>query len=259
MIKHVFSAIWLVATYFLLNLALLPIASFVLIYLDDLSISNALYLTVSLSAGITLGVFLLILASALLVRCLPRNVEGRHCMFSDRGAIIWALNTYFPGILLKLFQPILFLNDWCRVLILWALRADIHSTVVITSSTRLAELDLISVGRDSLIGEHCHIIPAFLPKHNLIQLARVSIGKRCFVGAGSKICAGSVLGDDVSVSNNVLIKPYVKIGSGTRIGQDTHIDIYATIGKNAVIGSDCKISRRSRISDNQKVPDGSIL
>ncbi len=85
------------------------------------------------------------------------------------------------------------------------------------------------------------------------------------IGAGSILCAGSILTTDIRIGDHVLINLKCTIGHDTSIGNFTslmpgvNIAGEVSIGTGVLIGSGSNILNRVSIGDNSKVGMGSVV
>ncbi|MFX0169274.1 MAG: DapH/DapD/GlmU-related protein [Candidatus Hodarchaeota archaeon] len=79
---------------------------------------------------------------------------------------------------------------------------------------------------------------------------KTEIGNQCIVRPGSVLYAGIVLGDNVRIGHNVLIREQVKIGNDSMIGTSATIDGNSVIGSKVSIQTNVYIPWRTHIEDN---------
>lgn len=82
------------------------------------------------------------------------------------------------------------------------------------------------------ISENCIICSDTVTGENIFIDDYVKIGKGCRIGSGTKILAGSIIGNGVSLGNNCLIENNVVIYKDCRLGNNVHIH------SGTIIGSD---------------------
>jgi len=116
------------------------------------------------------------------------------------------------------------------------------------------------IGNQVFIGERTTV--GFPHQHQILQFQKgeirtpsansesTIIGNNCIIRAGSVIYAGSVLGDEVRIGHNVLIREQVKIGSKSMIGTGVTIDGNSVIGSKVSIQTNVYIPWRTHIEDN---------
>ena len=85
------------------------------------------------------------------------------------------------------------------------------------------------------------------------------------IGAGSILCAGTILTTDIQLGNHVLINLNCTIGHDTRVGDFTsmmpgvNVAGEVEIGRSVLVGSGANILNRVHIGDNSKVGMGSVV
>lgn len=210
-----------------------------------------LFLTALITLFLAPWISLLVLS--FVHRLLPSPPQGKHRMFSDRGAIQWALRSWAPGLYLTLFQPVFFLSSTFGRLALRAFGARIDATSWVTSRTIIREPHAITIGARSVVGEYAHLVTSVQPSPKLLITGDIFIGQDTLIGAYSRLGPGVKIGDRTLIEHSVDISLDVQIGSDCRIGGGTAI--YA----GARIGDHCRIGKRSFIPAGAVLPAGTRL
>lgn len=85
------------------------------------------------------------------------------------------------------------------------------------------------------------------------------------IGAGSILCAGSILTTDIQIGKHVLINLNCTLGHDTRVGDFTsvmpgvNVAGEVEIGRAVLVGSGANILNRVKIGDNSKVGMGAAV
>jgi acetyltransferase-like isoleucine patch superfamily enzyme len=196
---------------------------------------------------------------ASLHRLLPASAAGTFKLFSDRGAVHWALKGWAPSLYLTVFQPVAFMSEGFQRLALRAFGARLAPGALLTSRTIVREPHHLTVGAASLIGEYVHLICSYQPRPKLLVVGPITIGERVLVGAYSHLGPGVQIGADCFLEYAVRVGANSTVGAGTRIGAGSSIYNTVHIGAGVTIGKGCLIPSGIRISDGARIPDGTIL
>ena len=138
----------------------------------------------------------------------------------------------------------------------------IHSSVVIGENVKLGRnvnvgpntiiYDNVEIGDDSDIGASVILgepLSAFYSdKDNYVNPSLV-IGRNALVRSGTKIYAGSVLGDKLECGHNVTIRENTKAGLNWRVGTLSDIQGHCEIGDYVRFHSNVHIGHKSRIAN----------
>ena len=192
-------------------------------------------------------------------RLLPASPEGTFKLFSDRGAVAWALKGWAPSLYLTVFQPIWFMNEGFQRIALRAFGARLAPGALLTSRTIVREPHHLRVGAATLIGEYVHLVCSYQPRPKLLVVGSIDIGDRALVGAYSHLAPGVRVGADCLLEYGVRVGAHTTVGAGTRIGAGTSIYNSVTIGAGVTIGKGCLIPSGAEIPDGAKIPDGTIV
>lgn len=196
---------------------------------------------------------------ALIHRLLPASVVGTFRLFSDRGAVCWALKGWAPSLYLTVFQPICFMNEGFQRIALRAFGAHLAPGALLTSRTIIREPHHVRVGAGTLIGEYVHLICSYQPRSKLLVVGEIEIGDRVLVGAYSHIGPGVRIGADCQLEYAVRIGARSTVGAGTSIGAGSSIYNLVRIGDGVTIGKGCLIPSGARIPDGATIPDGTVM
>lgn len=254
-----FSLLWLLCLYAFIMLLITPSVLWFEVLAAGGALENVWLFVSLLPLTLLLGVFLVLLTVRGFYYCIPPAPEGRFEMFSDKGAVLWAINNAPAMIVLKWFQSTLFLNDLLRYLILKALDCRVDYTTWITSNTHLSDLRNIQIGKDTMLGESCWLMPSVQVRRNRLHIANIDIGNNVMLGTGCRIGPGVHLADQVSLDLNVTIHGFTSIGFNTQIGAYSQIYQGCKIGNHVVIGKNCTIKSRANIESGAVIPDATIV
>jgi len=105
---------------------------------------------------------------------------------------------------------------------------NIVEPAIVVSNPEEAYIELLL-----MFSEEENIIPDIHPT--------ATIGKNCQVSEMATIAGNVVLGDCVTIGNNVRIDPNVTIGNGVTIGNNCHIASSVVIYKHVTIGNNVRI------------------
>lgn len=210
---------------------------------------SPLLLPFSLAAG----VLALLLVAWVVFALVPRPKAGAHAVASADGAR-WTLYSGVSNFYLKVFQPLLFLNDVTRFLVLRALHCHVSYSSWITSRAHLGDPRHIRIGPRSVVGDNAMLVPAFMPKPGRVIIADISVGADALVAGLAILSSGVQIGDRSIVQAKAEIFPGVRIGNDTKIGVSSRIE--ANIGARVRIGRDCYIKRE--VADDEQLPDGTV-
>lgn len=192
-------------------------------------------------------------------RFLPRSVEGTFKLFSDWGAVAWALKGWAPSLYLTVFQPVWFQSAGFQRLVLRAFGAMMAPGALMTSRTIVREPHHVRIGAATLVGEYAHLVCSYQPRPKLLVVGSIVLGDRVLVGAYSRLAPGVRVGDDCLLEYAVTIGAHTTIGPGSRIGAGSSIYNSVRIGAGVAIGKGCLVSSGSEIPDGTKIPDGTVV
>jgi acetyltransferase-like isoleucine patch superfamily enzyme len=196
---------------------------------------------------------------ALLHRLLPGSEAGKFRLPDDAGSIRWAMKGWAPSVYLTVFQPLFFLSPGFQRLVLRAFGARLGAGAWLTSRTIVREPHRLRVGRDTLIGEHAHLVCSYQPRPSVLVVDAIDIGDEVLVGAYSVLAPGVRIGSRSILEHQVNVAAHVTIGEGTRIGAGSCIYNAARVGSNVSIGKHCIILAGSVIPDGTAVPHGATV
>jgi len=253
------SMVWLISTMSLLGLFaylfLLLLPGMVFFYFTDISSIGFICFSLGLSLSLFCGPLFLLFCLRIFYFFLPTIPNGKFKFPEEKGAVIWAIVSWPSTTYLRLFQPLLFMNEYLRFLILKTFGADVKFSSWLTGKTTIGNPSKIHVGENTLIGEHVFLATAFQSRLNQVVIGEIWIGNHTLIGAYSKLSSGVRIGDHVNISYNVTILPEGHIGDHTEIGLATLIQTGVRIGRNVKIGRHCIISPKSNIPDGTVIPD----
>lgn len=92
-----------------------------------------------------------------------------------------------------------------------------------------------TVGDGTIIREHVTIHRGTPPE------TTTSVGKRCFLMAGSHIAHNCTLGDEVKMANGAMLAGWVSVGDGTFVSGLVGIHQFVRIGRGCMLGGMAKI------------------
>jgi acetyltransferase-like isoleucine patch superfamily enzyme len=180
-------------------------------------------------------------AFVLVLGCLKRVFQPKlrpsHSeVGGNRGFVAWGLNSVFQGVFLSSFvHDQVHFVFWLRFLYYRLMGMRLHPGVILGTGAVLRQVELIELGRGSVIGIgatlSCHVnrdggthyqAPVRVGARSLIgTLAAVgpgcTIGEGCVVGARATLPMGVTVGDGASVGPSVVVKPNTTIGAGARV------------------------------------------
>lgn len=93
----------------------------------------------------------------------------------------------------------------------------------------------VTVGDGTIIREHVTIHRGTPPE------TTTTVGKRCFLMAGSHIAHNCVVGDDVKMANGAMLAGWVSVGDGTFVSGLVGIHQFVRIGRGCMLGGMTKI------------------
>lgn len=256
--KALFSLAWLLLYSLSLSLLLLPSAGWWLLA-DPATLSEITGFIILLPMALLAGWGLLMVVAAFYSRLLPATPCGTFNMFSDQGAVLWALNNAIPTLYLKWFQSTLFLNEHLRYLMLRAFNAAIPFSSWIPTNAAVSDLRNTILGEGVVIGEYSKLIASFQPVPGVLVVGSISIGDNVLIGGNSILLGDIEIGASSVIQGNVTIAHRSKIGRHVQIGANSHIDGSCIIGDNVVIGKSVTLLPGCRIPAGTVVADGTTL
>jgi UDP-N-acetylglucosamine acyltransferase len=121
------------------------------------------------------------------------------------------------------------LAEGCRVhagAVLGDLPQDFHST---------GEESFVEIGAETTIREHVTIHRASKPG------GVTRIGRKCFLMAGSHVGHDALVGDEVTLVNQVLIGGHAQVGDRAVLGGGSMLHQFARVGRLAMLSGDCAV------------------
>lgn len=181
----------------------------------------------------------------------PRLRVGKSQVGATRGFLAWGLNSVFQGLFISApFHDQVHFLFWLRFLYYRGMGMRLHPSVVLGTGAVLRQVELIRVGKGSVIG-----IGASLSCHVNVdgkthQQAAVSIGERVLIGAHSSIAPGVSVGDGTVVgyrstlSVGVSIDPGAVLGAEVFVKNNVHIGAGAVVARRSVVTCDVPAGER---------------
>lgn len=190
---------------------------------------------------------------------MPNYQAGNHQLFTDKHAVLWAINNGPATIILKLFQSLFFLNDGFRFIILKSLACDVQPSSWITSNTHLYDLRHIKIGENTILGEFCFLSASVQTKANSLRVKPIAIGNNVLIGYYSEIGPGTTIKDNCQIGGKVIFTISNIVGENTTIGAGTRVLPFARVGKGVKIGKGCTIRSCAKIPDGADIPDFTVV
>ena len=254
----IFTLLWLLCIHLVIVVMLMP--SVLLYQWLATSLQTSLWpFLLLLPVSLFVGILAMLLVVSLFYRLLPPTPQGRFAMFTDYGAVLWAINNAPATLVLKWFQSTLFLNDPLRFLVLRALACNVKASSWVTSNTQLSDLRNIHIGENTLIGEHCSLCPSLQTQRNRLRVANIVIGDNVMLGYECLVGPGSRIGDGTSLDAAVRLYGYSSVGRDCHLGMHTIVEPGCRIADKVHIGRHCIIKSRARIGPGAIVPDGTVV
>jgi carbonic anhydrase/acetyltransferase-like protein (isoleucine patch superfamily) len=199
-----------------------------------------------------------LLGMAIAHRLLPPIQEGVFRPFADRGSVRWALKGWAPAVYLTVFQPVFFLSPRFQRIALRAFGARLAHGAWVTSRTILHEPHLVTIGRDSVVGEYAHLACSFQPRVGTLIVAGIHVGDDVLIGAHAVLGAGCRVGDRSVIEYRASVGAHASIGEDARVGAVTFIGNRVRIGRGVRIGKGCLIRTGAVIQDGARLADGTV-
>jgi sugar O-acyltransferase (sialic acid O-acetyltransferase NeuD family) len=147
--------------------------------------------------------------------------------------------------------------------------ALVESTLVIGGDDRLRELShegvthyIIGVGSTGNAAPRKRLFE-MASELGLIPISAVhpdaSVAESAKIGAGTLICAGTVINPDVTVGENVIVNIGVSIVHDSVIGDHTHLAPGATLGGNVHVGPMAHVGIGANIREGIKIGARAII
>ena len=176
----------------------------------------------------------------------PRLRVGKSQVGATRGFLAWGLNSVFQGLFIAApFHDQVHFLFWLRFLYYRGMGMRLHPSVVLGTGAVLRQVELIRVGKGSVIG-----IGAALSCHVNVdgkthQQAAVSIGERVLIGAHTSIGPGVSVGDGSVVGYRSTLSVGVSLDPGAVLGAEVFVKNNVHIGAGAVDNNATVVSQRS--------------
>jgi len=243
------SGAWLAGIFFLAFLTTLPLATLLWFTVG----TNPIIMAALIPLALFLGCVLLFAFLWAFFSLLPQAPNGAYDTGASRSYVLWAIENGLAIPVLRLFQPLVFVNESLRYLVLRALHADVAYSAMITSRTVITNPRKIHVGEGSIVGEGAHMSPAHQPRIGKLVVGDIRVGKNVLVGGYTKVMAGTEIADNVIIQADCFLHPFCKIGGEVRLGRST------IVNEGAVVGARSRIGRGCEIAPYAVVPEGTIL
>jgi acetyltransferase-like isoleucine patch superfamily enzyme len=213
---------------------------------------------------------------ALISRLVPKPKPGKYPFPFHKQSVYWGFHFAVQRIaMFALWRNFFMSFNTLKFLFLRALGADIEFRTWISSDIDLAEVYLLSVKENALLGGRADLGCHFIRDNQLILapirveedaqvLIDVKIGPDCVVGKKSVIGVGSTLaykvkiGESSSIGGFCLLQTHITIGSHVKIGEFVHIESAVSIEDGVHIPSGTWIRRGVKVRKDTKF-DGSRL
>lgn len=210
-------------------------------------------------AAFYLFIFCLILvAGAIKTVFVPRLKPGQYNFATDKHVNTWFVSRSITEFVLTPFNRIIFTNDIFRYVCLRLFGVKLHYSSVISSSF-ISDLDLLSFGKNCVIGGWAIVYGHVEPEPGALILAPTSVGDNSLIGARASMACGSQVGNETVIGFNVTIGIQSRVGHKCNVGMNTLIAHHSVIGDNVRIGKCSSIGTRVKISSGLKLPDNSIV
>ncbi len=173
---------------------------------------KALLLSLAAAAGYFLFGFCLLLGVGLLRVVLGlRLAEGEHPALSA-GSARWATANGLNLIVTIAFMDFILLTPFAPMLFRF-LGAKVGRNVQINSKF-CADLSLLEIGDNAVIGGHATVICHSFERHRLI-LKKVRIGRGAIIGLNAIILPGAQIGDGATVAAGAVVPKDSRVAPGT--------------------------------------------
>ncbi len=219
------------------------------------------WLVFALPAGFYLFLFCLILVAGTVKKLfVPKLKPGTYKFSKDKHVYVWFLNRSITEYVLVPFHRFIFLNDYMRYICLRLFGAKLHYSSVISSSY-ISDFDLLSFGKNTLVGGWSVIYGHVESEPGTLILAPVSIGDNNIIGGRTSLACGTTIGDSNILGYGVFTGVYCKIGNNCNIGLMSTLghrvlmEDDVKIGKNSCIGTGVKLRKGVKLPDYSIVPD----
>ena len=169
-------------------------ASSVLVRLFLLSVAVA-------AAYFLYGFCLIMIVAALRVLLGLRLGEGEYSMFSV-GSVKWACANALQLVVTATFMDFVLLTPFAP-LFFHLMGAKVGSNVQI-NSRYCADLSLLEIGDDSVIGGHATVIGHSFERGRLI-LKKVKIGRKAVIGLNAVVLPGAEIGEGATVAAGAVV------------------------------------------------------
>jgi acetyltransferase-like isoleucine patch superfamily enzyme len=166
----------------------------------------------------------------------PRLQVGNSQVGATRGFLAWGLNSVFQGIFIASpFHDQVHFLFWLRFLYYRGMGMRLHPSVVLGTGAVLRQVELIRVGKGSVVGIgaslSCHVNVDGKTHHQ----AAVDVGERVLIGAHTSIAPGVSVGDGAVVGYRCTLSMGVTVEPGAVLGAEVFVKNNVRIGAGAVI------------------------
>ena len=175
----------------------------------------------------------------------PRLKSGTSGVGKTRGFVAWGLSSVFQGVFLASpFHDQIHFMFWLRYLYYRGMGMRLHPSVVLGTGAILRQVELLRVGRGSVIGIGAAISGHLNADGGRHYQAEVVVGERVLIGAHTSVGPGVVIGDGAvigyrsSISINARVDAGAKLGVGVFVKRGVHIGEGARIAPFTVVDCD---------------------
>lgn len=201
---------------------------------------------------------LILLAGTVKRLCLPPLKPGTYKFNKDKHVFTWFLSRTITEYVLMPFNRVIFTNDLLRYtcLRLFGVKLDYSSGI---SSSFISDLELLSFGKNCMIGGWAILYGHIEPEPGTVILAPISIGDNTLIGARANITCGSSIGNNTIIGFGVVMGVNCKIGNRCNVGYITHMGHQILIEDDVKVGKYCNLGNGVKIRTGIKLPDYSMV
>lgn len=225
---------------------------------------------VSLSLMIFIFLLSLIAYFALLSRLIPKPKAGKYPFPFHKESVLWGLHFSLQRVaMLPPWRNVFMSFNTLKFLFLKSLGAKIPFQIWTSSNIELAEIYMISLGKNALLGSraeiNCHFIrdnhlilaPTCIEEDAQILIDTVlgpacRIGKKSVLGPCSKMIYKVQIGESTHIGNRCFFETHIQIGDNVKIGDFVTVESAVTIESGVSIPSGTWIRKGSKINKDTK-------